>query len=119
MHQTPVLRCHRQQNLLERVRVIVDQGEHAAESVDEVVEEPAIDVGLDAVDEEGQTSRERGQGASPGRCARRSATLGAFTTGAGGGGEGPTVFQLLSAALPYLLGWVALAHDRVLLAIQA
>ena len=54
MHQAAVLGGHGQQDLLKGVGVIVDQGEHATEAVDEVVQEPSVDVGLDAVDQEGE-----------------------------------------------------------------
>ena len=53
MHQPSMLRGHRQKDLLERIRVIVDEGQHPAESVNEVIEETAIDFGFDAIDEEG------------------------------------------------------------------
>jgi hypothetical protein len=53
MHQAAVLSCHREENLLERIRVIIDECQHATETVYEVVQEASVDVGFDAVDEEG------------------------------------------------------------------
>jgi hypothetical protein len=53
MHQTAVLGCHREENLLERIRVIINECQHATEAVYKVIQEASVDVGFDAVDEEG------------------------------------------------------------------
>lgn len=53
-----MLRGHRQKDLLEGVRVIIDEGQDPAESVDEVIEETAINLGFDAIDEEGEVARD-------------------------------------------------------------
>jgi hypothetical protein len=52
-----MLRGHRQKDLLEGIRVIVDEGQNPAESVDEVIEETTIDLGFDAINEEGEVTR--------------------------------------------------------------
>jgi hypothetical protein len=62
-----MLRGHRQEDLLEGIRVIVDEGQDPAESVDEVIEETAIDVGFDAIDEEGKVARDGCKGVSADR----------------------------------------------------
>ena len=57
VHQPAMLRGHRQQDLLERVRIIVDERQHATESVYEMVEEATVDFRFDAIDEDRKRSR--------------------------------------------------------------
>jgi hypothetical protein len=67
-----MLRGHRQKDLFEGIRVIVDQGQDPAESVDEVIEETAIDLGFDAIDEEGEVARDGCKGLGADRWMRRN-----------------------------------------------
>lgn len=53
-----MLRSHRQKDLFEGIRVIVDERQDPAESVNEVVEETAVDLSFDAIDEEGEVARD-------------------------------------------------------------
>lgn len=52
VHQTSVLSGHREQYLLERVGVIVDQGQDATKAIDEMIEEASVNLGFDAVDKQ-------------------------------------------------------------------
>lgn len=52
-----MLSCHRQQDLFERIRVIVNEGQDPTKPIHKVVEEATINLGLDAIDEEGQVAR--------------------------------------------------------------
>jgi hypothetical protein len=49
MHQSTVLGSHWQEDLFEWVRVIIDQRQHSAEIVYEVIQEPAIYFRFDAI----------------------------------------------------------------------
>lgn len=62
MHQSPVLSCHRQQDLLERIRVVVDEGQDPTKPIHKVVEEATINLGFDAIDKEGKVARDSDQG---------------------------------------------------------
>ena len=111
-----MLGSHREQDLLERIRVIVDEGQHATKPIDKVVEEAAIDVRFDAVDEEGEPARQGGK------------ILGADSWGDENVSQGGlqaqveieirTICDPLSPALPNLLGRVTLANDRILLTVE-
>lgn len=59
---------HWEQDLLERVGVIVDQRENSAKVVDKVVKEAPVDVRLDAVDEDRQPTSKNRKGMSSGSC---------------------------------------------------
>lgn len=111
-----MLGSHREQDLLERIRVIVDEGQHATKPIHKVVEEAAIDIRFDAVDEEGEPARQGGK------------ILGADSWGDENVSQGGlqaqveieirTICDPLSPALPNLLGRVALANDRILLTVE-
>lgn len=49
---------HGKKDLLERIRIIVDQGQHATEAVNEMVEKATVDVGFDSVDKDREGSRQ-------------------------------------------------------------
>lgn len=49
---------HGEENLFERVGVIVDEGQNATEAVDEVVQEATVDFGFDAIDQDREGSRD-------------------------------------------------------------
>ena len=57
MHQTSMLSRHREQYLLERIRVIIDQSQHSTEIIYEMVKKPPINVGLYSVYEDGKIAR--------------------------------------------------------------
>ncbi len=57
MHQPPMLCGHGQEDLLERIRIIVDKGQDATEAVNEMVEEATVDFGFDSIDEDRERSR--------------------------------------------------------------
>jgi hypothetical protein len=63
-----MLGCHGQKDLLERVGVIINEGQDAAETVNEMVEETAIDIGFDSVDEEGEVAWHSCQGVGEDGC---------------------------------------------------
>lgn len=52
MHETTVLSSHRKQDLLEWIRVVIDQCEDATELKHEMIQESAIDVCLDSINQE-------------------------------------------------------------------
>lgn len=68
MHQALVLGGHGEQDLLERVGVIVDQRENSAKVVDKVIKEASVDVRFDAVDENRQPTGKNRKGMSSGSC---------------------------------------------------
>lgn len=90
-----MLRGHGKEDLLEGVGVVIDQSKNATEAVNEMVEKTAIDVGFNAVDQDGQGARDYDS-----RCMARR------------------FFHLLLATLPNLLPGIAFANDGILLTIQ-
>ena len=56
VHQSTVLGRHRQEYLFERIRVVVDECQDPTKIVDKVIQEAAIDLRLDAIDEEREPS---------------------------------------------------------------
>lgn len=52
-----MLSGHGQEDFLERIRIVIDQGENATEAEDKVVQEPTVDFGLNAIYQNGQGTR--------------------------------------------------------------
>lgn len=57
VHETAMLGGHGEKDFFEGIRVIVDEGKDATEAVDEVVEEATVDIGFDAIDQDGEGAR--------------------------------------------------------------
>lgn len=53
MHQPPMLCRHREKDLLEGIRIIVDKCQHTTETVDKMIQKATVNVRFYAVDEEG------------------------------------------------------------------
>lgn len=60
-----MLRSHGKENLFEEVGVIIDQSEHPTKLKDNMVEEPAVHIGFNPIDQEQRRAGHRGQGISP------------------------------------------------------
>lgn len=58
---------HGQQDLFERIRVIIDKSQHTTEPIHEMIEEAPVDLGFNAIDQEGQVARNSCKGLVAGR----------------------------------------------------